>query len=189
MRACLGHLWDHRSFYLRDRRRYIRPGRPVCASGCRWNLPRRATPKIAGLFDIYGTLLNSVDLYRSGWRGPSLISGSRLIFRKSAVISAKGAIAPAPCTRWELPKQRRKWRIIDFRPPDILEARRTGIPACDDALGVRHVDGIVRHRLDQEAVAVPLICGWPARPCLFPSRPVPLSSDLHSSCYERRSPR
>ena len=52
----------------------------------------------------------------------------------------------------------------DFARFISLEAPRTGIPACDDAPGVQHVDGIVRHRLDQEAVA--FICSA-GRPVVF----------------------
>ena len=37
-----------------------------------------------------------------------------------------------------------------------LEALRAGIPARDDAGWVQHVDGVVRHRLDQEAIAAVL---------------------------------
>ena len=44
----------------------------------------------------------------------------------------------------------------DFLARVALEALGARVPACHDAGGVQHVDGVVRHRFDQEAVA-PLV--------------------------------
>ena len=41
----------------------------------------------------------------------------------------------------------------DFVGFIALKAPRAGIPACDHAVGVKHVDGVVCHSLNQEAVA------------------------------------
>ena len=34
-----------------------------------------------------------------------------------------------------------------------LEALRAGVPARHDAVGIEHVDGVVGHRLDEQAIA------------------------------------